>query len=153
MKKIIVGIGNDIMGDDSVALRVIDALEKMNIDAELDKIFSHGMDVAQRIIGYDYAVIVDSSTEIPPGTVAIVDENFAPMNFDSPHTLSIRASLEILRKVGEKIPKIKIVLVGVENIEFSEEISENAKKGLEKAVNIVKEMIEGGSDEHNHYIR
>lgn len=141
MKKIVVGIGNDILGDDRTGLLVIEKLRDEELDVETDCFISHGLDVVQRILGYDVAVIVDSTNNIPPGEVIVLRDYELNGTMYSPHTLDIKTSIEILKRLGEKLPKIYFVLVGVEKIDYCEEISLSAMKGIYRAKEVVKSLI------------
>lgn len=142
MRKIVVGIGNDILGDDGVGLLVIDMLREEGIEADLESFVSHGIDVAQKIVEYDMAILVDASERVPAGEVLVTKNYELRGNIYSPHTLDICTSIELLRKLGKKIPEIYFVLVGVEKIEYRDEISSRAFEGAKKAKEIIRKLLE-----------
>ncbi|HID65956.1 MAG TPA: hydrogenase maturation protease [Aquificaceae bacterium] len=58
MKVIVVGIGNPIMGDDSVGIRVVEELKK-EVEVDTAILTTTTFEVLDKIMGYDKAIIVD----------------------------------------------------------------------------------------------
>lgn len=143
MRKLVLAIGNDIMGDDGVSFRVIENLKRTGITGvDMEKAYADGMDAAVKLIGYDYAVVIDASKKIPPGDLAILSQSAAPVNKDSPHSLSFFSSVQFLKECGEKMPEIRMVSVGVKEIKLGIGLSRDAEDAAEGATYLIKTMLE-----------
>ena len=68
-----IGLGNPLISDDSVGLRVVEQLRpRLAGDARVDvaEDFWGGLRLMERMIGYDCAIVVDAiRTGAPPGTL------------------------------------------------------------------------------------
>ena len=78
MKVVLVGLGNPIVGDDSIGIRVVEAIKEKNILPDFFTILPDaslgGLPLVEIIRGFDKAIIVDAidTGENPPGTVKIL---------------------------------------------------------------------------------
>ncbi len=82
MKTLILGLGNPLVSDDSVGLRVADEL-KMRLagraDVEVSEDYWGGLRLMERMIGFDRAVVVDAiQTGAPPGTIHLLAADGMP---------------------------------------------------------------------------
>ena len=152
MKKIIIGLGNPILGDDSVGFHVTQQVEKrLNCEdkVEIDYLSLGGLCIMERLVGYDYAILVDSinSKTLPIGTIlsASLDQLPNPMigHLNSSHDTSVQNALQIGRSIGAQLPK-HITIVGIEinpKYEFSEELTPLVAKSVPNMVNLILELI------------
>ena len=73
MKTLVLGLGNPVLTDDSVGLKVVEQLRPMlssRPDLEVDEDYWGGLRLMERLIGFDRAVLVDAiCTGAPPGTI------------------------------------------------------------------------------------
>jgi len=131
---LILGIGNPILTDDGVGIKIARKLKEENPQAEVAETSESGMALLDLIPGYDKLIIVDSikTDEGKPGDVYKLElEDLNPtMDFTSLHGISIATALELGRMMGYKMPKC-VSLYAVEikdNLTFSEDCTPEVKK-------------------------
>ena len=127
----LVGLGNPAHGDDGigpvVARHVYDLLRNPT-DIDLLEHAASGFSLAERLVGYQRAVIVDALTDAQAevGTVTLVDIQEPPgQSFLSFHTAGFHDILALARAVGLEVPRT-IVMYGIairEPLTFSEKLS------------------------------
>ncbi len=149
MKTVIVGIGNPYLKDDSVGLRIAEEL-KGKVDADVEFLTTTDLDVVGKVLGYDRAIIVDAIKKVEEaGKVHVldVDDLFITYHFSNSHSLDLATSIKIGYELfGDEMPKeIKIVAVEVEDVSFGYECTEEVRKAIPKAVEIIKSLIEGSA--------
>lgn len=73
MKRLILGLGNEILTDDGIGLKIVSDLQKTNTEPGLDFRTSAlgGLELLDIIRDYDEVIIVDAmkTGQVPPGTV------------------------------------------------------------------------------------
>jgi len=146
MKVIVVGIGNPIMGDDSVGIRVVEELKKeVKVDTAI--LTTTTFEVLDKIMGYDKAIIVDGiKSGNEPGTIyeLTVDDVFYTYSFTNTHNLSLATTLKLGYLIfPEKMPKyIKLIAVEVENIDFGKDCSPKVKDAIPKVIEMIKKELD-----------
>jgi hydrogenase maturation protease len=150
MKTIILGVGNQILGDDGVGVHVANELKKhiKNPDITIDEGITGGMNLLDLILGYDKAIIIDAvkAKDGKNGEVKKIPLNeFSTIHSCNPHDVSLSEAINMAKKMGEnRIPK-EILIVGIlmKEIpcEFKEKLSEKIAKAVPKAVKIVLNEI------------
>ncbi|MGB9589629.1 MAG: hydrogenase maturation protease [candidate division WOR-3 bacterium] len=118
MKTIVLCLGNDIMADDAVGIRVAEALEKkLNGLADLKTTSVSGLYLLDYLDGYDRAVIVDAFTpsDPVPGRIRVFDmvPSDKPPVGPSPHYISLSDALTVGKRLGLTLPA-RITVVGIE---------------------------------------
>jgi len=119
---ILLGLGNDILTDDSIGLRVaseirrrLDHLPNLTV-AETTEM---GLSLLDFIVGYDELVIVDAvqTHQAPPGFVhEIGGEALKTLPNLSPHFLGVGEVLALGRELGLPVPqRVRIFAVEVED--------------------------------------
>ncbi len=150
MKIVVVGVGNPILRDDSVGLKVaeraVKELQERGIDVHLELMTTTDFDVIGKIAGFDGAVIVDGIIGGEPGKVRVMAlEDFNPsISFSGSHSLSLPTSLKIGYELfGDEMPeKLAIVAVEVEDpYTFSTECTERVEKAIPLAVKKVVDVV------------
>jgi hydrogenase maturation protease len=129
MKTLVVGLGNPILGDDGVGIRVARAVQAQ-ADAAVDVLEAPlgGLALAERLEGYDRAILIDAiqTRGGAPGAVYRLTLDDVPSyHADSAHDASLKAALELIRLQGGRVPG-EIVIVAVEAVnlfEFGEELT------------------------------
>jgi len=146
MNIVVLGLGSELMGDDSAGLKVIDILKQKHKKNGVDfkKCFSTGFEVMEEIEGYDAAIIVDS---ICTGlykkgeVVRLKPEDLRySKRISSFHDFDLNTSIELGRDLRLKIPNT-ISVFAVE-IEESYEFSEAFSPEVEGAVYSLVEAID-----------
>ena len=80
MKTLILGIGNPILSDDSVGLRVVQEMRNRIDDASIDfaEASASGMDILNLIVGYGRLVIIDSVKQPDKETGKLRNQGYQP---------------------------------------------------------------------------
>ncbi|SHJ77063.1 hydrogenase maturation protease [Desulfofundulus thermosubterraneus] len=148
MRTIVVGIGNPVLRDDSVGIKVAQHFEGL-VDTEI--LMTTDFKVLDKILGYERAIIVDGvRLGKEPGTVLEfdVDDLFYTCTFSGTHNLSLPATLKIgYQLFGDEMPRdIKIIAIEVEDITtFSKECTPAVQAAIPKVVERVKRYLENGN--------
>ena len=150
MKTIILGVGNQILGDDGVGIHVSDELKKRINDPNItiDDAVTGGMNLLELLLGYDKAIIVDAvkSNEGEVGEVKRIPlDSFSTMHSCNPHDVSLIEAIEVAKKMGEKRIPQEIIVIGIimKEIpcEFGEKLSEKIEAAVPKAVDMALNEI------------
>lgn len=150
MKTIILGVGNQIMGDDGVGVHVANELKQQikQPDITVDEAVTGGMNLLELILGYDKAIIIDAikNEKIKNGVVKKIPLNkFSTMHSCNPHDVSLFEAINMAKKMGEnRIPK-EIIIIGILMnkipCEFGEKLSKDIEQSVPKAVKLVLKEI------------
>ncbi len=150
MKTIVLGVGNQILGDDGVGIHIINELKKQiqSPNITVDEAVTGGMSLLELILGYDKAIIVDAvktKNEEDGEVKRIPLNNFSTMHSCNPHDVTLNEAIEMAKKMGEdRIPK-EIIVVGVMMkeipCEFGEKLSDKIAAAVPKAVNMTLNEI------------
>lgn len=130
MKVLVLGLGNDLYGDDGVGLHAVRMLEKGWIAglpvnensgrADFEACVLSGIALLDVVVGYDALLIIDTILKPDPvtGKVRIIDgSEVRDVPGPSPHYVSIPQALAIGRALGLKVPeKVKIVAVEAKDL-------------------------------------
>ena len=150
-KILVIGLGNPLVSDDSVGLRVADRLRTAlagcdNVDVAED--YWGGLRLMERMIGYDAAIVVDAiCTGAVPGTIHSLGVNVMPTQKSaSAHDVNLPTALEFGRRAGAHLPPDEdIRLVGVEAedvINFSDHCTPAVAAAIEPARAEVVRLLE-----------
>ncbi|MDH4232011.1 MAG: HyaD/HybD family hydrogenase maturation endopeptidase [Nitrospirota bacterium] len=148
MNVLVLGIGNVLMTDDSVGIRVINELERRFRFPESVELLdggTSGIELLSYISNRDYLIIVDAiKSDFPPGTVVKVEGEDVPARFMtriSPHQLGLSDLLAAASLTGE-LPK-QMVLFGIEpnRVELGLEMTEEVKGSFEKLLGVVVDEL------------
>jgi hydrogenase maturation protease len=162
MKTIIIGLGNPILGDDSVGWRVADLVSQeikksgtTNPDLEVDSLALGGISLMERMVGYDRAILIDALTtgQSPVGSVFHFPlEDLPDLTADhmtAVHDTSLPTALKLGRTMGAHLPQT-IDIVGIETIsvyDFSEELSPPVAQAIPQAVYQVLQLLKAQDQE------
>lgn len=146
MKTLVLGLGNPLLRDDSVGLRVVERLRDEldgleDVDVDLD--YWGGLRLMERMIGYDRAIIIDAiCTGGQPGTLHLLSPNDIPtQRSTSAHDVNLPTALELGRQAGAKLPDSDdILLVGVEAqdvLTFAENLTPDVEAAIPQAMDAV----------------
>ena len=150
MKTIVLGVGNQILGDDGVGIHIINELKKQiqSPNITIDEAATGGMNLLELILGYDKAIIVDAvkTKNGENGEVKRIPlNNFSTMHSCNPHDVTLNEAIEMAKKMGEdRIPR-EIIVIGVMMkeipCEFGEKLSDKIAAAVPKAVNMTLKEI------------
>ena len=152
MKTIIIGLGNPILSDDSVGVRIARELkERMRSaaqsGAEVIEMYAGGIRLMDAMEGYDRAVIIDSMiTGVErPGTLRrlSLSDLVTTRNTLSVHDMDLPTALDMGRMLGMPLPS-DVVIWGIEakDVEnFGEELTEEVEASLSSTIEIIEEDL------------
>ncbi len=150
-KTLVIGLGNPLISDDSVGLRVAERLKTVlagrhEIDVTED--YWGGLRLMERMIGYDAAIVIDAiCTGAAPGTIHHLTVNMvATQKSASAHDVNLPTALAFGRRAGVHLPTDENVrLIGIEAedvINFSEQCTPAVAKAIEPAVVEVVRLVD-----------
>ncbi len=136
MRTLVLGLGNPILSDDGVGLRIARDLKGRLTDREVDVAEASlaGLNLLDLLIGYDRAIIVDAiqTDEGKPGSV----HRLSPDAFDAAshtsfcHGVNLTTAIRLGRQLGLNLPsRIDIFAVEAADVStFSEELSPEVER-------------------------
>lgn len=156
-KVLVIGLGNPLIADDSVGLRVVQSLQTdlanyPRVDVTED--YWGGLRLMERMIGYDAAIVVDAiCTGAAPGTIHhLTVEMVATQKSASAHDVDLPTALAFGRRAGAYLPADdRIRLLGVEAedvISFSEDCTPAVAAATEPAAAQVLRLLDTMLGEH-----
>ena len=148
---LVLGLGNPILGDDGVGWHVADAVERSLNDSSgtvtVERAALGGLHVMERLIGYDWAIIVDAihTGRYGAGRVSLLPLEDLPDSVagytNSSHDTSLRTAMEVGRTLGARLPPPEhVTIVAVETAreyDFSEELSSAVRAAVPRAAALV----------------
>lgn len=146
MKTLLLGLGNPVLTDDSIGLKVVEQIRPLLVersDIEVDEDYWGGLRLMERLIDYDRAVLVDAiCTGAEPGTLHLLAVDSIPTQHSaSAHDANLATALALGRQAGAHLPADDhILLVGIEAddiITFSEQCSPRVQAAIPRAVEAV----------------
>lgn len=152
MKTVIIGLGNPILSDDSVGIKVSRAIRgqlahqtddnrEKNID--IKEIYAGGIRLMDAMTGYDRACIVDAmkTGRSVPGAVSEfgLDQLCSTRNLVCQHDTNLLTALELGRTLGMHLPtQIKIWGIEAGDVtSFGEELTAEVERAVPVAVNAI----------------
>lgn len=153
MKTLLLGLGNPIVSDDSVGLKVSAILrEKLSgrEDVEVSEDYWGGLRLMERLIGYDRAIVIDAiCTGAAPGTLyRLTPDDIGTQRSASAHDVNLATALEFGRQAGVLLPdNARIILVGIEAenvLDFGEHCTPKVEAAIPQAVEMVLKILEEG---------
>ena len=156
MKTLVLGLGNELYGDDGVGIHVVRKLKqelepKKKTQPWLEKVdFEEcsvsGLALLEVITGYDRLIIIDTIKKLNPitGRVRILEGNeLRHIPGPSPHYVSVPQTLEIGQNIGLKVPsEIRIVAVEAKNLyNLGERLTDEMKKAIPVIINKAIEIL------------
>ena len=151
MKTLVLGLGNPLLRDDSIGLRVVQELRVRlgdKPDIEVSEDYWGGLRLMERMIGFDRAIIIDAiCTDAEPGTIHLLSPNDIPtQRSTSAHDVNLPTALELGRQAGANLPPPgEILIVGVEAADvqtFDEALTPEVEIALPQAVEAVLSVLE-----------
>jgi hydrogenase maturation protease len=145
-KTVVIGLGNPILSDDSVGIKVVRVLrERLNGNCHIDtkEVYAGGLRLMDELVGYEKAIIIDAMVtgSAVPGTVSSVPLSGIQetKNIVCSHDTNLSTALKMGRLLGLSLPD-KVIIWGIE-AEDVETFSEYLTEDVEKAVHVAVEKI------------
>ncbi len=149
MKTILIGLGNPLLTDDAIGIRVARSLSEddfSNIDIEEASV--GGMELVEMLMGYERAVIVDSiiTGKKDVGTISrITPEDFKETrNVSNLHNVGFLQALKIWSAAGDDMIPHDIVIyaIEVEDVHtFSETMTPKVEQTLPRVIQLVRKEL------------
>ena len=145
MNTLILGIGNPILTDDGIGIKIARKLKEENHELEVVEASEAAMALLELIGGCDKLILIDSikTEQGKLGELHKLElEDLKPaMGFSSSHGLDIATAFKLGERLGYRMPKsISIYAVEVkDNTTFGEKCTEELEK---KIPQITKQIIE-----------
>ena len=137
-KNVIIGLGNDVLGDDAIGL--ITARRLKNFFNDTIDVFESpngGLELLDYLEGYENALILDSlyTNKYPSGYITVYSVNdFISFQSSTPHYIGLPEVVNIAKELNISIPKnIIVLLMEVENpYELSTNLSNSVENNKER---------------------
>ena len=149
-KVLVLGLGNPLLGDDSVGLRVAQRV-RMRLaghpEIEVAEDYWGGLRLMERLVGFERAVIIDAvCAGGEAGTVSILSPNDMPTRHSaSAHDVDLCTALALGRRMGVRLPQdhdVRIVAIEAANVwTFTEECTPAVQAGIGRAVQTVLTLL------------
>jgi hydrogenase maturation protease len=141
-------MGNDLLGDDAVALLVARALRAEFDESRLEIVETSeaGLALMEVLTGYEKALILDSvqTLEHEPGTVIEFQmSDFRKVIGPSPHYAGMPEVFSMAERLGIPMPaELRILAMEVANpFDFSESLTPGVAAGLPELVARAREIL------------
>ena len=148
MSILVLGLGNILLSDEGVGVRIVEALEAAHdLPDEVDLLDggTSGMDLLDTVADRDCLIVADAvNADGPAGRLIRLENDDIRMLFEtkfSPHQLGLSDLLANLRLIG-KAPR-RVVVVGVvpQNLSLGLELSPAAAGGRDAAVAMIVDEL------------
>jgi hydrogenase maturation protease len=119
VKTLLLGLGNDLLSDDAVGLKVAAALrERFATQENLTVLCSAemGLSLLDLVTGFEAVVVIDAvqTGQSPPGSVHEMDDGSLPLvPAISPHFVGIGEALALGRQLRIPVPR-HVLIFGIE---------------------------------------
>lgn len=150
-RTLVIGLGNPLVSDDSVGLRVVECLKPLlagRDDIDVAEDCWGGLRLMERMIGYDRAVVIDAiCTGAPPGTIHhLTTASIATQRSASAHDVNLATALAFGRQAAAHLPADDAVqLIGVEAedvVNFSETCTPAVAAAIPRTVQEVLRVLD-----------
>jgi len=150
MKTLVLGLGNPIVTDDSVGLKVAAELRARladRPDIEIGEDYWGGLRLMERMIGFDRVVVIDAlRAGGPPGTIRVLSPDDVPTQRSaSAHDVNLPTALEFGRRAGAALPENRSIrLVGIEAddiLTFGEDCTPAVRAAVSRAADTVLHVL------------
>lgn len=151
MKKILVlGIGNDILQDDGIGIRLVRDLSRMEDfpqGIQFETTTLGGLEIVEIIRDYEKVIIIDAikTANGVPGDISC----YSPADFRETlhltnlHDINFLTSLELAKRVGIRIPEeVRIIAVEIiEDREFGADLTPEMKEKYPGILSSVSRIV------------
>jgi hydrogenase maturation protease len=151
MKALVLGIGNPILSDDGVGIKVAHEVGKNMNDPQIavSETSAAGLSLLDSMLGYDKVIIIDAiqTKEGKAGQIyRMKPEDFSSAKrLSSPHQINLVTALELGKMLSLAMPReISVFAVEAKDIAtFSEKCTPEVEKAIPEVVKMVLENLVG----------
>ncbi len=146
MRTLVLGLGNPLLRDDSIGLRVVREAEpwlRALADVDVAEDYHGGLRLMERLVGYGRAIIVDAiCSGAAPGTIHRLGPHSVPTQHSaSSHDVNLPTALALGRQIGAALPEDDAILIlGIEAVDvlsFGEDLTPEVAAAIPTAVNLI----------------
>lgn len=147
MKTLILGLGNELLGDDAVGILAARALkERVKDTANVVESSLSGMALVELFIGYDRAIIIDAvkTGRCPPGTIyELRPQDLGAVTAPSPHYAGLPELIATAQQLQLNFPnEIKIFALEVEDpYTIGKGLSAPVQQALERLIHRIEQQL------------
>ena len=147
MKTLILGLGNPILTDDSIGIKIAQKIKEENPGLQVAETSEAGLALLDHALDYDKLIIIDSikTEQGQPGELYKLglDDLKPGLDFSSSHGIDIATAFKLAEELGHKIPQsISIYVVEIkDNTSFGEKCTQELEKRIPF---IARQIIERG---------
>jgi len=146
LKAAVIGIGNILLGDEGVGVRIIEELKKLELPegVEVHDGATSGIAILNFLEGVDRAIIVDAvKGGGEPGTVYRfkIEEALENNEMISLHDIDFTLAYRVTRDIIDLPEDIVVIGVEPEKIENSLELSEKVSNAIPEVLNKILEEL------------
>ncbi|MDX5629205.1 MULTISPECIES: HyaD/HybD family hydrogenase maturation endopeptidase [unclassified Brenneria] len=141
MNILVLGIGNLLLSDEAVGVRIIEALEqRYRFSPAIDILDggTSGMELMEAMAGRDHLIVADAVlTGQTPGEVAVLRDGEVPALFTrkiSPHQLGLSDVLMALQLTGEFPRRLTLIGVVPESLDVHIGLTETIQRAIAPAL-------------------
>lgn len=145
MNTLILGIGNPILTDDGIGIKIAQKVKGKNHELEVVEASEAGIALLDLIVGYDKLIIIDSIKTGQGNLGELYKLELEDLNpatdFSSSHGIDIATAFEVGKGLGCQMPQsVSIYAIEIkDNTTFGEECTEELEKRIPQ---ITKQIIE-----------
>ena len=151
MRTLILGLGNPILGDDGVGLRVAEALRDTlpsSADVDIEENYWGGLRLMEQMVGYDRAIVIDAicTHDHAAGTILRLSPYDMPTQRSaSVHDVSLPTALRMAAELKLPMPHEIIILAIVAHdvLDIGEQLSPAVAAAVPAAVAMVVDALAG----------
>jgi hydrogenase maturation protease len=148
----IIGLGNELLSDDGLGIRVVRELRKRLEGGAIDfeELSVGGLELLDHITGYERCIIVDAiaTGAHPPGTVLrfLQTTDSDPVTLTSSHQIDLSQVLTLARLLGGDIPRT-VLVYGIEAqdvVTFHDDCTQDVRRAIPRLVDTICADIAAG---------
>lgn len=151
-KTLVIGIGNNLMTDDGAGVHVIEALQKLDLPANVELMDGGtlGFTLLESVEGADRLIVVDAANlDAEPGTVQVfeneqMDIYLSRCKRSSVHEVNLMDVMSAAKFRGTMPPDYALVGIKPAEVDWGSEPTEAVARGISEAVSIISDMVTGG---------
>ena len=149
MRGILLGIGNEILCDDAIGIRLARRLAEDDVAPGWEIAWGElgPLETAERLAGHDAAILIDAMrvTDRPPGGISAFTLGALRQteHLGWSHGMNLQTALRFLVGQGTDLPR-QLAIIGIaiaDNTLLSETMTPALEKGFEAILVQVKEMV------------
>lgn len=142
-RTLVLGLGNPILTDDAVGLRVAESVrpllaDRAGVDVECE--YRGGLRIVERMVGYGRAILIDAlrSGGVPGAIRELGPGEIPTQHSASGHDVNLATAVTFARRAGFDLPadeKIRIIGIEVETLDvFGERCTPRVAAAIDRAV-------------------